>query len=82
MKIYILAEVNTQDFGFNTKNVYVFTEKEKAIEKMKELYLDAFNHYNSDDDDPFAEDSYDYQFTSNYAYVSSAYYLDIFEKEI
>ena len=41
-KIYILVEVDLQSYGYSAKNALVFTDIEKAKEKMREMYLEAF----------------------------------------
>ena len=48
---------------------------------MREMYLEAFKKSYGEDDDPYATDSYDYQFGDTYCYVNG-YYLDIFTKSI
>lgn len=81
-RFWILVEIDVQTNGFNAKKVYMYDNKEQAVEKMRKLYLKAFEHYNDTDDNPFAEDNYDYQFTENYAFVSNYYYLDIFNTDL
>ena len=75
-KIYILVEVDLQSYGFSAKDALVFTDIEKAKEKMREMYLEAFKKY-----DPYATDGCDYGFGDTYCYVDG-YYLDIFTKSI
>ena len=79
-KIYILVEVDLQSYGFNAKDALVFTDIEKAKEKMREMYLEAFKKCYGEED-PYATDSYDYQFGDTYCFVNG-YYLDIFTKGI
>lgn len=81
-KIYILVEVDVQNYGFNARSVQIFTDIDKAKEKMREMYLKAFKQYYGDDEDPYAEDNYDYQFGDTYCYLNGYYYLDIFAKNI
>lgn len=81
-RFYILVEVDVQDYGYNAENVYMFDDKEKAVAKMKELYLIAFKKYCNENDNPFATDNYSYEFGTDYAYVSGMYYLDIFNKDL
>lgn len=50
-KIYVLVEVDLQSYGFSAKNALVFTDFEKAKEKMREMYLEAFKKYYGEDDD-------------------------------
>ena len=80
-KIYILVEVDLQSYGFNAKDALVFNDIEKAKDKMREMYLEAFKKCYGEDGDPYSTDSYDYQFGDTYCYVNG-YYLDIFTKSI
>lgn len=80
--IYILVEVDLQSYGFSAKNALVFTGIEKAKEKMREMYLEAFKKYYGEDENPYATNDYDYEFGDTYCYVNGYYYLDIFEKNI
>ena len=64
-KIYILVEVDLQSYGYSAKNALVFTDIEKAKEKMREMYLEAFKKYYGEDDDPYAKDNYDYDHMFN-----------------
>ena len=81
-RFFILVEVDVQGYGFNAKSVQMFTDIEKAKEKMREMYLKAFKQYYGDDEDPYAEDNYGYQFGDTYCYVNGYYYLDIFNTDI
>lgn len=81
-KIYILVEVDIQNYGFNSKDALIFTDIEKAKEKMREMYLEAFKKYYGEDENPYATNDYDYEFGDTYCYVNGYYYLDIFEKNI
>lgn len=38
MEIYILATVNTNNYGFNTKDVEVYSSYDDAQRRMEELY--------------------------------------------
>lgn len=82
MKIYILAINDLHNVGYNCKDVEVFTKKEDATRRMRELYLKASKELHDADEDPYAPDTMDYQFESSYAYFFREYYWDIFEKEI
>lgn len=77
-KIYILVEVDNQNYGFNAKDALIFTDIEKAKEKMREMYLEAFKKYYGEDENPYATN----EFSDTYCYVNGYYYLDIFEKNI
>lgn len=82
-RFYILVEVDVQGYGYNAKSVQMFTDIEKAKEKMREMYLKAFKqYYDGDSEDPYAKDNYAYEFGDNYAYVNGYYYLDIFNTDI
>lgn len=83
MKIYILTITDLRDYGYQCKDVEVFTDEPSATERMTELYLNAFKEcYGDSDADPFEENVMDYQLTGRYAYVFGEYYFDIFEKEV
>ena len=83
-KIYILTINDLNNVGYNCKDVEVFANKEDATERMRELYLDAFNNCwgNNENEDPYDKNTMDYQFADNFAYIFGEYYLDIFEKEV
>ena len=81
-KIYILVEVDLQSYGFNAKDALVFTDIEKAKEKMREMYLKAFKKYCGEDDDPYANDDYNYEFRDTYCDILGYYYIDIFTKNL
>jgi hypothetical protein len=83
MKIYILAINDLHNVGYNCKDVEVFTKKEDATRRMRELYLNAFKEcYGDSDADPFEENVMDYQYTKDFSYIFGEYYFDIFEKEV
>ena len=81
-RFWILVEVDVQGCGYNARNVFMYDNKESAQKKMEELYLKAFKKYCNPNDNPFSEDTYEYEFSENYAYISSMYYLDIFNEDI
>ena len=81
-KIYILVEVDLGSYGFNAKDALVFTDIEKAKEKMREMYLEAFKKYYGEDDDPFYDNNYDYEFRDTYCDILGYYYIDIFTKNL
>lgn len=81
-KIYILVEVDLLSYGDNAKDALVFTDIEKAKEKMREMYLKAFKKYCGEDDDPYEKDNDDYEFCDTYCEILDSYYLDIFTKSI
>lgn len=82
MKIYILTIVDLERVGFNPKDVEVFTDADKANERMKELYLEQCERYGIKE--PFNEDAmgFDYGYgEGSYAYTTD-HYFDIFAKEV
>ena len=81
-KIYILTINDIRNTGYNCKDVEVFTEKKNATARMRELYLKAYKDVFGDEGDPYEQDSMDYQYTKDFAFVFGEYYLDIFEKEV
>ena len=84
-KIYILVEVDLQSYGYSKKNALVFTDIEKAKEKMREMYLEAFKKYYEKyygEKDPYEKDNDDYEFCDTYCEIWGSYYLDIFTKSI
>lgn len=82
-KIYILVFVDLRNNGYNCKDVKVYTDKVSATKEMREQYFDKFRElHDPEKEDPFTQDSMDYQFTDGYAYLFGEYYWDIFEKEI
>ena len=80
MKIYTLAFCDIDYYGFGTKTITTFTNKENAISKMKEEYLEKCKKLGIEN--PMVEDSSENQITDDYAYILMAYYWDIFETEI
>ena len=81
MKIYILAINDLHNVGYNCKDVEVFTKKEDATRRMRELYLNAFKECYGDEEDPY-DGGLDYQYTKDYSYIFGEYYFDIFEKDV
>lgn len=49
---------------------------------MRKQYLEKFKELHDANEDPYAPDTMDYQFTDDYAYLFGEYYWDIFEREI
>lgn len=80
MKIFILTNIDLCEVGYNAKDVEVFTEKEKATERMRELYVAACEK--CDIKDPFEQHSIMNECSDDFAYVFGKYYFDIFEKEV
>jgi len=80
-KIYILVINDLRNVGYNCKDVEVFTKKEDATRRMRELYLKAFKECRGEDEDPY-DGGLDYQYTKDYSYIFGEYYFDIFEKEV
>ena len=81
-RFYILAIVDLDNYGYNTKKVIMYDDKEKAIAKMKELYLEQFYKHYSKDYNPYAQDTYAYQITDDFAYINGTYYIDIFNTDL
>lgn len=76
MKVYILTEIDTQEVGFNPKNVYAFETMQEAKDKM--VYL-----FNAMKRKMGIDDTYEgmIQLDRDYAYIDTRYYLDIYELE-
>lgn len=82
-KIFVLTEVDVQNYGYNAKSIYLFKNKEKAQNKLYELYIKAFKKYYGNEVNPLeTSNNSEYQYENDYAYINGYYYLDIFEKEI
>lgn len=79
-KIYIVAFNDLVIYGYGTKSVKVFTDENEAKEYIKDEYLAKCEEENIEE--PLAEDSYDYEYGGNYAYINGKYYWDIFTREI
>lgn len=86
-KIYILSIVNPQSYGFSTKEVHPFADKDTAISKMRDLFCDACREYNKKDDTiSMALENEGDEFegiciSGSYAYVSDMWYIDLFEED-
>lgn len=81
-KIYILVFNDLRNNGYNCKDIKVYTDKVSATEEMRKQYLEKFKELHDANEDPYAPDTMDYQFTDDYAYLFGEYYWDIFEREI
>lgn len=79
-KIYILVINDLRNVGYNCKGVEVFTKKEDATERMRELYIENCKELGIDY--PYEEDTIEHQFTNDFAYIFGEYYYDIFDKEV
>ena len=79
-KIYILVINDLRNVGYNCKGVEVFTKKEDATERMRELYIENCKELWIDA--PYDVDTIEHQFTNDFAYIFGEYYYDIFEKEV
>ena len=82
-KIYILVFNDVLNYGYNCKNVNVYTDKMSAVKEMRRQYFDKFREFRDpESEDPFSPDSIDYAFYDDYAYIIGEYYWDIFEREV
>lgn len=80
MKIYIVTFDDLENYGAGCANVKVFKTDKEAIDYIKTEYLKKCEV--EEITEPMAEDSYDYQYGTTYAYIRDAYYWDMFEREI
>lgn len=80
MKIYILVVNDINNVGYNAKDAIPFRTMEEAHDAMEKLYLDACEKAGIEN--PYEKGGMDYCIVSDYAFIFSDIYLDIFEKEI
>lgn len=82
MKIFVLTIIDLQDVGYCPKDVEVFTTREDAGKRMRELYIKYAEKAKIEN--PFdGQHTIDYQFAEDcYASVWDYCYLDIWEREI
>ena len=80
-KISILTFVDLVNVGTNVKDVWVFPNREAAIQEMEKQFRKMCEKYGITD----LKESGLYRecvIDTSYAYFSNEYYWDIFEKEI
>ena len=81
-KIYAVAVIDLQHYGFGTKSVELFPNKEMASSFIKRDYLSKCEEMGVKH--PFEQSNEDmpHNFSSYYAYIADYYYWDLFEREV
>lgn len=79
-RFYILTYCDAVHYGLGVKDVFLFDDKELAMKKMEQMYIEKCKE--EEIDNPFSGDSYDYDYGDNYAFISDRYYWDIFNKDL
>lgn len=80
MKVFVCTTVDLFNVGYNPSHVDFFNTKSEAYRYLEREYL---NHCKKEGiEDPYAEDSFDYQIGSDFAYIFGKYYWDIFEGDV
>ena len=84
-RFWILTFCDCVKYGFGTKSVFLFDDKEQAINKMKQMFEEKAkelkydlpeNYFNGD------SNTYGWDFGSDYAYFNDFYYWDIFNTDL
>jgi len=78
--IFIVTFVDLVNVGYNPSNVEVFTSEKEANDYVKAEYLKKCEKQGIDE--PYAEDTFDYQLGKGFAYIFGSYYWDVFKKEL
>lgn len=81
-RFFILTFCDLVRYGDGVKDVWMFDNEDEAIQKMNSMYFEKCKEEGISEDEMFDDKSYDFEFGTNYAYLSGRYYWDIFNKDL